>query len=99
MKIHKSIIILFFALVLCLIPIKNSYSQPTNFIFFNETDTGAFDVPGGALYYFFDLRDRETFIQLTYPAVTEDFEFTGVPAVAHVQIFDVSNNCNENDFF
>lgn len=55
------------------------------------TDSGAF----GSLVYFFDLRDRETFIQVTY------FEevVQGISANMHVQIFDVSNNCNENDFF
>ena len=47
------------------------------------------------LFYFFDLRDRETFIQLTYP----DSIGIGASSVAHIQIFDVSNNCNENDFF
>lgn len=40
---------------------------------------------------FFDLRDRETFIQITN---TESS-----PTPVHIQIFDVGNNCNENDFF
>lgn len=43
------------------------------------------------LIYFFDLRDRESFIQLTN--VDDD------AATVHIQIWDVSNNCNENDFF
>jgi len=41
---------------------------------------------------FFDLRDRETFIQVTN--VDTDEEHT-----VHIQIFNVANNCNENDFF
>lgn len=41
------------------------------------------------------MRDRETFIQFTYP----DSLGIGLPSNAHVQIFDVNNNCNENDFF
>jgi len=43
------------------------------------------------LYSYMDLRDRETFVQ-----VTND---QGSPVTVHVQIFDVSNNCNENNFF
>lgn len=103
MKVYKSILILFFALVLCLIPIRNSYSgppsQPNTSYFLFETDSGNISQSRRSMFYFFDLRDRETFIQLTYPALDTDFSFTGSPATAHVQIFDVSNNCNENDFF
>jgi len=51
-----------------------------------ESDSQSFQ-----LVSFFDLRDRETFIQLT------NVESSGVNV--HVQIFDVANNCNENDFF
>ena len=41
---------------------------------------------------FFDLRDRETFVQIT--------NIDGVESeTVHIQIFDVSNNCNENNFF
>jgi len=47
------------------------------------------------LFYFFDLRNRETFIQVTHPDVFS----SGSGATAHVQIYDVSNNCNENNFF
>ncbi len=43
------------------------------------------------LFSFFDLRDRESFVQLT------NIETFG--GTVHVQIFDVSNNCNENNFF
>ncbi len=53
-----------------------------------DTDSIAF---GAALFYFFDLRDRETFIQLTSVDTSD--------GTLHVQIFDVSNNCDENNFF
>ena len=64
----------------------------------SDTDTATLSTFQGeslGLFYVFDLRDRETFIQLTYP----DGDASGLPARAHIQIFDVSNNCNENDFF
>lgn len=101
MNIKNSIFILLFALILCTIPLKDSYSGDGSInIYFNETDAGASSVPFGALVYFFDLRDRESFIQLTYPAINPfSGQNTGSPAVAHVQIYDVSNNCIENDFF
>ena len=51
-----------------------------------ESDTTAFQ-----LVSFFDLRERDTFIQLT----TNDQD---APRV-HVQIFNVDENCNEYDFF
>jgi len=53
----------------------------------SESDSGS----NFALFSFFDLRDRESFVQLTN---IESFEGT-----VHLQIFDVSNNCNENNFF
>ena len=58
-----------------------------------ETDTVFYDGSDkGVSFYVFDLRDRETFIQFT-PRITDN-----LPWIIHVQIFDVSNNCNENDF-
>ena len=45
--------------------------------------------------YFFDLRERETFIQLTHT----DINGFSQSATAHIQIFNVGNLCNENDFF
>lgn len=50
------------------------------------------DTADEALLGFFDLRDRETFIQVTN--VDTDEEHT-----VHIQIFNVANNCNENNFF
>ncbi len=67
-----------------------------------DSDTSEYTI--GTLIYFFDLRERETFIQFTYPDVSfplldDDDDIFGQNAVAHIQIFDVNNNCNENDFF
>jgi len=49
-----------------------------------ETDTTNYQ-----LFSFYDLRDRESFVQVTN---------TGGAATLHVQVFDVSNLCNENNF-
>jgi len=46
---------------------------------------------GDPIFYFFDLRDRESFVQVT--------NMDSGNVTLHVQIFDVSNNCNENNFF
>ena len=43
------------------------------------------------LYAFMDLRDRESFVQVT--------NILPGPTVVHVQVFDVNNLCNENNFF
>lgn len=68
------------------------------FYTFNETDTPIISmIP--TLIYFFDLRERETFIQLTFPDSLNLAGQGAEGATAHVQIFDVSNNCNENNFF
>jgi len=40
---------------------------------------------------FFDLRERETYVQTTNTINSS--------TLFHIQIFDVSNNCNENNFF
>ena len=78
-----SLILLFFFL---LIPAKT--------IFAAGEDTVA---------YFFDLRDRETFIQLTYetsPLEDPPGEFVpGQDLRVHIQIFNVDQDCNENNFF
>ena len=50
------------------------------------------DTSDDLLIGFFDLRDRESFIQITNVDGAES-------ETVHVQIFDVSNNCNENNFF
>ncbi len=51
-----------------------------------ETDSAKF-----VQVSFFDLRDRESYVQVTNTSTA--------PKVLHVQIFDVNNDCNENNFF
>ena len=58
----------------------------------------SFDAPSTdnadeSLFGFFDLRDRETYIQIT--------NVDSIPTnnSIHIKIFDVSNDCNENNFF
>ena len=51
-----------------------------------ETDLDDFVLVG-----FFDLRDRESYIQVT--------NTQNDPAIVHIQIFNVADNCNENNFF
>jgi len=74
------------AFVFVLLSTSQSFSRPR----FEsvETDTGSEILMG-----FFDLRDRETFMQIT----NVDLDPTNHDI--HIQIFDVSNNCNENNFF
>ena len=43
------------------------------------------------MYSFFDLRDRETFVQVT--------NIGSGNQVVHVQVFNVANDCNENNFY
>jgi len=87
MKVHKSIFILFFALALCLIPVKNVFAV-ANRLAIGETDNA-----GNQLIGVFDLRDRETFYQIT----NTDTDPAG--RNIHIQIFNVNDNCNENNFF
>ncbi len=99
MKFNKSIFVLFLAFTLSFVSlnyVEAGIFVNNNSIFITqpETDNNNSQYDNG-IFYFFDLRERETFIQLTYP----DSFSIGVNAIAHVQIFDVSNNCNENDFF
>jgi len=61
---------------------------PVSIAGFNRPNT---DIPDGTLFYFFDLRERESFIQLTN--INTD------NAIVHIQVFNVADNCNENNFF
>lgn len=79
MKAIKLLILLF------LITFSVSYVK-AGAIYINETDNADIRLVG-----FFDLRDRETFIQLT--------NITNGNRTLHIQIFNVNNNCNENNFF
>ena len=100
MKLHKSIFILFFALAMCFVFNNNTYSGgvgPSHVFTPTNTDSIRIGSPFTlSLFYVFDLRDRETFIQFTY---NQNLTGDTTSAQAHIQIFDVSNNCNENNFF
>ena len=89
----RSMLIIFF--VLFTVP---AYSQGPSLEDFEAHDT---DIPNDTLVYFFDLRDRETFIQLTYTNI--DAEPGGIDLTqdltVHVEIFDLSRDCTENNFF
>ena len=79
---------IFLSLILLPLAANNSFAGgPDDF----EVTTDSAD--SGLLTGFFDLRDRESFIQVT----NVDPEVPNL--IVHVQIFDVSNDCNENNFF
>jgi len=63
---------------------------------FPETDTSE-----DKLLAFFDLRDRETYIQITNTGndLNPDGGFRTGNLTLHIQIFNVDDNCNENNFF
>ena len=52
-----------------------------------ETDSGQ----NFSIFAFYDLRDRESYLQVTNSQAS--------PSRLHIQIFNVGNLCNENDFF
>jgi len=80
-----------------LCPINNSISgiAPTINSIWSDTDTFATTDLGlftsRTLVAFFDLRQRESFVQVT--------NIDNENANMHIQIFNVSQDCNENDFF
>jgi len=90
MKPKSIILVLFFALIICSFPIKNSFGGNGGIeLDVLVTDTASEE----AIVGFFDLRDRETFMQVT----NVDTDPAG--QVFHIQIFNVANDCNENNFF
>ena len=92
MRIHKSIIILFFALALFLIPVKNTFSGSGTSAFRSTIgDTDSHSIGDRPLLAYFDLRNRESFVQIT----NVDDEVVTL----HIQIFNVDQDCNENNFF
>ena len=97
MKIIKNLLLIFVFSLIITLPVQNIFAGLAEGpITFSDTDTNLLIAPQfNGLVYFFDLRDRESYIQLTY----EDTLGLGVGAEAHVQIFNVAQNCNENDFF
>ena len=77
----------------------SSYSgKPGFFLEFPETDSSE-----DKLIAFFDLRERESYIQITNTGndlnPESDGDRSGDNLVLHVQIFNVDDNCNENNFF
>ena len=64
----------------------NVYAGGGGTLSITETDHGDFQLTG-----FFDLRDRESYIQITNSGATAQ--------TVHIQIFNVGNLCNENNFF
>ena len=91
------LIILTLVLSITLLPTQfvNAQFSPGMSYTLSETDSKITGEEIASLFYFFDLRERETFIQVTFSEI-DDPLVDG--AVAHVQIFDVGNNCNENNF-
>ncbi len=82
MKLYKPLL----TLILLLILSSTSFAGLGNFV--PQTDN-ATDIR--ALFGFFDLRDRETFVQLT--------NIESENQLFHIQVFNVGDNCNENNFF
>lgn len=74
--------ILFLALFLPLVLIFSASCNRN----FGESDTQSLQ-----LVSFYDLRDRESFVQITNTSSSANR--------VHVQVFDVGNNCNENNFY
>jgi len=91
MRIKLTLITLFLLLTFTFLPIKNSIAGIKGGFSIDvaETDTAAED----AIIGFFDLRDRESFMQVT----NVDTDPAG--HIFHIQIFNVADNCNENNFF
>jgi len=90
MKIKSTLFSLLLVLAFLIVPIKSSWAGSSDDMDVLETDSAAEDSVIG----FFDLRDRETFIQVTN--VNSD---NAVGENLHIQIFNVGDLCNENNFF
>jgi len=90
----KSFAIFIILFVLFMIPNTGRTGESAILFSLGETDSllTSNNTNPSVLFYAFDLRDRETFVQFTFPS-------SDTEVLAHVQIFDVNNNCNENDFF
>jgi len=74
--------------LLLLIPVSSNagFSDDDDDLPIPETDSSKY-----VQVSFFDLRDRESYVQIT--------NISQSAKTIHVQIFDVSNDCNENNFF
>lgn len=90
-KTVSALVVLF---ICCLfLPAQNGHTGIPGIeaAFFSESDTQNYQ-----LYSVYDLRDRESFIQLTN---TDGGTVFPAGVTVHFQVFDVGNNCIENDFF
>ena len=84
MKYFLSILILLFSLTFFHINFVNAG------VFFHDQDIET-DTEVRILVSFIDLRDRESFIQVT--------NLSSENNILHIQIFNVDQDCNENNFF
>jgi len=82
MKIKTALFSMFFVLAFTVLTAVNVNAG----IYVSETDSVDYVLVGA-----FDLRDRETFIQVT--------NTSGPATPVHIQFFNVGDNCNENNFF
>lgn len=82
----SSIFIMFFSLLFCF----NTESNAVSSIGLPDLAVDS-DTPDRMLFGFFDLRERESFIQVT--------NLNSSDTVLHVQVFNVGMDCNENNFF
>ncbi len=103
MKNISNFLVLFLVLTIILFPVKNVFAGGSSFEDIDDIET---DNPGDTLVYFFDLRERETLIQLTNTNIDLQanlkgpaFPDVGVDNKVHIIIFDVSRDCVENNFF
>jgi len=83
-----NLLLIVLALSFSLYPINKAFS---GLAFSTTIPTTDFVANGAALVAFFDLKNRESFVQFTN--VDNEDE------ILHIQIFNVDQNCNENDFF
>lgn len=90
----KSLFALFIIFIFLILPTTGRSGESSILFSLGETNSVIFNGNGNTsvLFYAFDLRERETYVQFTFP-------LSDSGALSHIQIFDVSNNCNENNFF
>ncbi len=86
-----SVFLLFFSFTVFSIQNVHSGVDTIDAAFLSESDTANYQ-----LYSVYDLRDRESFIQLTN---TDGGSVFPAGVTVHFQVFDVGNNCIENNFF
>ncbi len=88
MKNKKMIFTLLLVLTICLIPVSSLFAGGLGF---TQNQSITTDSADQELISFFDLRERESFIQVT--------NLDDGDSILHIQIFNVDQDCNENNFF